>query len=135
MGIITARRRCSFLQAVVFAGPLNVIALAEMNLFIEPALDILNRAGKIAAAHAEFHRDVALAVLAVDHERAFVKRDVGDLAERDAIALGCGQQDVANGFGRAAKFRLVTHDEIEAAVAFENLRRRPCRRSRLARRR
>ena len=47
---------------------------------------------------------------------------LGDLAERDATAIGRGQQNVADGVGVLTELRLVADDEIEATVAVENLR-------------
>src|SRR5271163_5320231 len=73
-----------FLKAVVLARPFVMIALGEVNFFGDAALDILNCPGEISAAHTELHRDVATAILAIDHEGAFTERHVGDLRERNA---------------------------------------------------
>ena len=106
-----------FLQAVIFPGPFDVVTLGEMNLAIEARLDILDRPGEVAAANAELYRYVALPVFAIDGERAFTQRHIGDLSEGNTIAVRCGKEDVANCFRRAAIFRLIAEHKIEAAVA------------------
>src|ERR1700691_193658 len=93
-----------------------------MNLLCEAALNVLDCAGQVAVAHAEFDGDKTPAILAVNHECAFAERNVGYLAERDIIPIGSGKQNISDSFGSLAKLWLVTNDEIEAAIAFQNLR-------------
>src|SRR5580700_9723435 len=75
-----------FLQAVVFAGPFDVIALGKMDSLRQARLNLLNRARQVASAHAELDGNVAAAVLAKNHERALAQRNVGDLSERDVAS-------------------------------------------------
>src|ERR1700728_4203438 len=98
-----------------------MITLGKMNLLVQARLNILDRSGEIAAAHAEFYGNVALPVFTVDHESAFVKRNVRDLSERHAAALWSRKQNIANRFRRAAEVRLITDHEIEAAIPLQNL--------------
>ena len=54
----------------------------------------------------------------------FATCDVGDLAQRNLLAVGRREQDVADLLRRSAILRLQTHDEIERALALHDLRRR-----------
>src|SRR5579862_8977597 len=94
-----------------------------MNFLRDPGLHLPDSSGEVSAAHTELHRDIAAAILAIDHESAFAQGNVGHLGERNAAAVRRGQQDVANRFGSAAEFRLIANDEVEATITFEDLRR------------
>ena len=52
-----------------------------------------------------------------------MQRDFRDLPQRHAAPARGGKQDVANGLRREAKFGLIANHEIEAPIAFEDLRR------------
>ncbi|MCG3162319.1 MAG: hypothetical protein JMDDDDMK_03566 [Acidobacteria bacterium] len=54
----------------------------------DPRLDLFNRALQVAPADAEFDRDVAGVVFAVNVRRAGLFGDLGQLFERDALAAG-----------------------------------------------
>src|SRR5207302_10705837 len=94
------------------------------NIVLELSLDLLNGSRQVAAPDAEFDRDIAAAVLAIDHEGALAEADFRHLPQRHPVAVWSGQENVLHGFGVLAILRLVTNDEIKPAVAFENLRYR-----------
>ena len=50
--------------------------------------------------------------------------DVGDFAQRNLLAVGRGEQDVADLLRRRAILRLQPDDEIERSLALHDLRRR-----------
>src|SRR5262249_2241412 len=110
-----------FAEAVVLAGPFVVISLRQSNGVCEPGLHLLNSARQIAVPNAELDWDIAAAILAIDHEGAFAKANVGYLAQWHAPAIGSRQQDVFHRLGILAKARLITDYKIKAPVSFEDL--------------
>ena len=123
MGMTMSRRRCSFFQAVVFAGPFVMEALGQLELMRDAVLRIFHGGGEVATADAELDGNVTAIVLAVDHEGAVVEVDICDLTKRNAAAVGSGDGELRMASGILAEFRLVADDEIEATVAIENFGR------------
>src|SRR6266852_2099519 len=83
-------------QALVLAGPLVVITGRQVDRCSKALLGFVDRGGEVAATHAELDGDIALAVLAVDHEGTLLQVHVRHLAQRHASPLRRGQQDIAN---------------------------------------
>src|SRR5262245_18665197 len=126
-----AQRLLQFLKlaryfVVVFGG--------QLYLRLDPRLDVFNRALQVSPSDAEFDRDVTLVVFAVNEGRAGLFVDLGQLFERDALALGRVDLDVADRFDALAKLRQESHDDVESLFAVEKLSHRLAADGRLPRR-
>src|SRR5262249_21412643 len=64
------------------AGPVEVVSARQFDLLRHFFLRLEHGTAEVAAAHAEFHRDVALLGLAVDVEGAGGEVDLGNFGQR-----------------------------------------------------
>ena len=77
-------QRKSFLRllhSLELSGPLDAIADRERHVLGDPLLRLGNRAGEVAAAHAELDRHEPLIALVIDVRGAGVQGDGGELAQ------------------------------------------------------
>ena len=77
---------------------------------------------QIAATHGELDGDVASSGLAKDLEAAFADGDVGDLCQRNPVAVRCGHQDLANCLRCVAIALRIANGEVKAPLALDDLR-------------
>src|SRR5262249_48845875 len=113
-----------FLHFLKLAGDYVVIPGGQSYLRFDPRLDFIDHALQVAPADAEFDRDVSRVVFAVDERRAGLPGDFRELLERDALAVGRVDQDVADRFEALAVLRQEAHDDVETLFAVEQLRPR-----------
>src|SRR6266851_795277 len=109
-------------QRIELARPVVVVAGGQLNGLLQPALQLRDRGGEVAAANAELDGDVAASVFAIDHEAAFANGHIGDLPERNAPTIGGRNEDGSNRVGAAAIGLGIAHREVEAPVALDDLR-------------
>ena len=72
--------RFGLLQVLELAGPDDAIANRQLHVLGDALLRFGDRTAKIAAADAEFDRDVALSCLVIDIGGAGIERDIGEFA-------------------------------------------------------
>src|SRR6202030_2606100 len=72
-----------FLQFAELADPFEAIAGRQLHLLRDLLLRFEDGAAKVAPAHAEFDRNVALLVLAIDERGAGNQFHRGDIGQRD----------------------------------------------------
>src|SRR5262249_5337313 len=101
----------------------DYVVIPGGNLYLrsDPRLDFINRALQVSPADAEFNRDVTHIVFAVDERRASLLGDFRKLLERDALAIGRIDLDVADRFKALAVLRQEAHDYIKTLFAVEQL--------------
>ena len=114
----------SALLALVFAGPFQRVALRQFHFAIDLHHGLLDGAAKVAASHAVLDGDVALVPFPVDHRCAVFDLDVSDFGQRDALAAGRYDANVANVVHRPAELFLVARDQIEALLTNKDLANR-----------
>ncbi|OIQ81495.1 hypothetical protein GALL_367400 [mine drainage metagenome] len=110
-----------FLQIAELADPFQAIAPRDLHLFLDLALGFLHGAPKIASAHAELDRNIALLLFAVDERSARDQPDFCHIAQRNldhAVSTRVGRPD-GNAPDRIqvlAIFRCQTNDDGKMAV-------------------
>src|SRR5262245_40452989 len=110
------------LQFLKLARDYVVIPGGNLYLRSDPRLGFINRALQVSPPDAEFDRDVTSIVFAVDERRAGLPCDFRKLLERDALAIGRIDLDVADRFEALAVLRQEAHDYIKTLFAVEQLR-------------
>ncbi len=95
-----------------------MIPFGKLHPFGQQRLRLLYRALEIAVAHTELDRDVPLVVLAVDDVGPRLRRQRGQLLERNTGAVRRADQDVADGFHVLPILRQKPDDEVEQPLAF-----------------
>ena len=83
------------------AHPLDAIAGRQRYFLRHLALSLTHGAREVALSDAEFDRDIALLVFAIDHRGPRAQGDAGDLAQRDldgaaSARIGDAQNEIAD---------------------------------------
>src|SRR4029077_7045648 len=73
--------RLGIFEVFKLAGPNQAIAARQLHVLSDAVLRLSNRTAEIAIAHAEFDRNVALALLVIDIRGAGIETDLGEFAE------------------------------------------------------
>ena len=84
-------------------------------------LAVAHRPLQVAALDAVLDADVARVVFAIDKGRAVALADVGQLAQRNLLAVGRAHQQVADLVRAAAELRLHAHHQVEELFALDHL--------------
>ena len=105
---------------LVFAAPIELVADGQFDRCIDFAARFADRARQIAAFDAELDADVARIGFAVDERRAIFHADVAELAERQILPVGGGDQQILDGVLIAAEGLLHAHHKIELALALND---------------
>mmetsp|Transcript_5519 Transcript_5519/g.13306 ORF Transcript_5519/g.13306 Transcript_5519/m.13306 type:complete len:1095 (-) Transcript_5519:4456-7740(-) len=85
-----AHARLGLLQLLELAGVHDPVAVGQGQVLRQRGLDLRDGAAKVAAAHTELDRDVALVALVIDVGRAGVQADGGDFAQRHIARATAG---------------------------------------------
>src|SRR6185437_8609006 len=107
---------------LVFAAPHDVVSGRKPNGGRDLSLRSLHGAGEVAAVYGVLDADEAAVVLPIDERRAVRHLDVGQILERDMLAVRGGDEDAADLLRVLAILRLEAHDEVVEALALLHLR-------------
>ncbi len=110
-----------FQQLAVFAAPIEMIAIGEVDGLVDGGLAGVDDAFEVAALHGKLDADVARVVFAIDEGCAGAFFDGGELGERDLLAGGSGDEEIADVAGAGAELRLHADDEVEEFFALDDL--------------
>ncbi len=94
----------------------------QLNVLSDLAFGFGNRALQIAIANAEFDRNVARVVFAIDVRCSGLIGNVGEVSQRHWRSAGRVHRNAADRIDVIAKLRQESHDHIEAPLAVQNLR-------------
>src|ERR1700676_908019 len=109
------------LLTLVFASPVQVIALGQFDLLTNFFDCLPHGAAEVAAAHAVLDGNIAGVAFAVNRGRTIVEGNGAQLCQGDSFS-GRGQDaDVADVFDRAAELRLITDGEVVPLLSDEDL--------------
>ncbi len=114
----------SALLALVFARPVQVIALGKLHLLADFFDGLPYRAAQVASAHAVLNRDIARVAFAVNRRRAIIQRNVAHLAQGHALARRRKNSDAANILHRRPELRLIADGQVIALLADQDLAHR-----------
>src|SRR5262249_7062340 len=127
--------RLGIFKVLKLAGPNQAIAARQLDVLRDPSLRLGDRAAEIAIAHAELHRNVALALLVIDIRGAGIETDVGKFAEPNIGVGAAGIRnrdfDIADGFETRAIFGRQADRHAELAIALQQSGRGGAAQSRL----
>ncbi len=110
------------LLALVFAGPVDLVAGGQLDLVVDGADGFFDGGAEVAVADGVLDGDVALAGFAIDLFGAVFGPDVGELREGDALAGGSGEADVVDGLFGGAVLGQIADDDVVARFLVEDLR-------------
>ena len=96
------------LLAFILAGPIERIALREIDLGGDVVDGLLDCASQVPAADAVFDRDIPGVVLAVDHGSALLDPDITQFRESDPLTAWSEKLDSRDLFLGTAELRQVT---------------------------
>ena len=116
-----SRRREAALLGFVLAGPVDLVAGGELDLFRDLGDGLFDGGAEVAVADAVLDGDVALALFAGDGFGSVDDLGLGDLGEGDALAGGGEEADVADGLGGGAVAGVVAGGDVVAGFAIEDL--------------
>ena len=88
MGTMSSQAMVGALLALVFARPIERVALRQLHLAIHLPHGFFHGAAQVTTAHAVLDGDVALIAFAINHGRAVFHGDVAELIERHTLAAG-----------------------------------------------
>ena len=121
-GTITASRFFASSSAPNSPAHSSRVARRQLDVLLDALLRLRHGRAEVAAAHAVFQRNEALAVLAIDVGGAALELDLGDVTEREytpALLVGVGQRhrNAADGVDIVAVARREPHREREVHLA------------------
>src|SRR5579864_6472931 len=102
--------RLGFEQLAVFTAPIQVIALGKRDGFFDGGLAGVNGSLEVAALHGKLNADVARIVFTIDEGRTSAFLDAGELGQRDLLARGSGNEEIADVSDAGAVLRLHAND-------------------------
>src|SRR5215467_2965926 len=112
------------LLVLVFAGPVDGIALWQLYAGTDFLDGLLDRAAEVTAAHAVFNRDVARISLAIDLRGPVQDLDVRQLRQRNAFAARRQEPDTLYSLFRIAVVRQIAKHEVVALFPVKHLGQR-----------
>jgi len=83
---------------------------------------LAHRARQVAPFDAELHTDIARVRFPVDERRSLLLPDIGELAQRQVLAIRRGDQQVLDRILVLAEGLLHAHDQVELLLALNHLR-------------
>jgi len=102
-------------------APIEPVADGKPYVAVRLRARFSHGAGQVAAFHAELDADIARVRLPVDKRRPLFHPDVGELAQGEILAVGCGNEQALDRILVAAVRLLHAQDQVELLFSLDHL--------------